>query len=115
MERIIETYTRYAGENHNLAISLTARELDIDEFRVRTIIDAGTNRNVTITRPHGGHHIQRVYGYRQTTLIGSLRGTPVKSRSVSPSFPARLNRTSHHNGNRLPRVRANRIRQYDNT
>ena len=43
MERIIETYTRYAGENHDLAISLTARELYIEEFRVRTIIDAGTS------------------------------------------------------------------------
>jgi len=85
MERIIETYTRYAGENHELAISLTARELDIDEFRVRTIIDNGTSGNSTGARPHGGNHIQRVYGYRQTTLIGPLRGTPVKSRSVSPS------------------------------
>ena len=85
MERIIETYTRYAGENHDLAISLTARELDIEEFRVRTIIDAGTSGNSTGALPRGRNHIQRVYGYRQTTLIGPLRGTPVKSRSVSPS------------------------------
>ena len=47
MEKIIETYARYAGENHDLAISLTARELDIDEFRVRTIIDNGTSGNST--------------------------------------------------------------------
>jgi len=83
MESIIETYALYAGENHDLAISLTARELDIDEFRVRTIIDAGTNLNITMTRPHGENHIRRAYGYRQTTLIGALRGTPVQSRSLS--------------------------------
>jgi len=86
MERIIETYNRYAGENHDLAISLTARELDIEEFRVRTIIDVGTSGNSTGALPRGRNHIQIVYGYRQTTLIGPLRGTPVKSRSVSPSI-----------------------------
>ena len=83
MERIIEIYARYVSENHDLAISLTARELGIDEFRVRTIIDAGTYGNSTGARPHGVNHIQRAYGYRQTTLIGALRGTPVKSRSLS--------------------------------
>jgi len=86
MERIIETYARYVGENHDLAISLTARELDIDEFRVRTIIDAGTSGNSTGARRHGGNHIQKAYGYRQTTLIGALRDTPVKSRSLSPAI-----------------------------
>jgi len=85
MERIIETYTRYAGENHDLAISLTARELDIEEFRVRTIIDAGTSGNSTGHLQHERNHIQRVYGYRQTTLIGALRVTPVQSRSLSPA------------------------------
>ena len=86
MERIVETYTRYAGENHDLAISLTARELDIDEFSVRTIIDAGTNRNITMTLPRGGHHRQRVCRYRQTTLLDALRGTPVSSESLSPAI-----------------------------
>jgi hypothetical protein len=86
MERIIETYTRYAGENHDLATSLTARELDIDEFRVRTIIDSGTSGNSTGVRPQARNHIQRASGYRQTTLIGALRGKPVPSRSLSPAI-----------------------------
>lgn len=86
METIIETYARYAGENHDLAISLTARELNIDEFRVRTIIDADTNRIITITRPRGGNHSQRVCEYRQTTLIDTLHGTQVRSKSLSPAF-----------------------------
>ena len=86
MERIIEAYARYAGENHDLAISLTARELDIEEFHVRTIIDAGTSRNSTGALPHGRNHAQGVYGYRRTTLIDALRGTPVKSISLSPAI-----------------------------
>ena len=86
MERIIETYNRYAGENHDLAISLTARELDIEEFRVRTIIDVGTSGNSTGALTQERNHIQRAYGYRQTTLIGALRGTPVKSISLSPAI-----------------------------
>jgi len=86
MEKIIETYARYVCENHDLAISLTARELDIDEFRVRTIIDAGTNRNITMTRPRRGNHSQRVCGYRQTTLLDVLGGKPVPSIFLSPAI-----------------------------
>ena len=86
MESIIETYALYAGENHDLAISLTARELDIEEFRVRTIIDAGANRNITMIRPRGWNHSQRVCGYRQTTLPDALRGKPVQSKSLSPAI-----------------------------
>ena len=86
MERIIETYARYVGENHDLAISLTARELDIEEFRVRTIIDAGANRNIAMIRPRGWNHSQRVCGYSQTTLPDALRSTPVLSRSLSPAI-----------------------------
>ena len=41
METINEAYARYAGENHDLAISLTARELGLEESCVREVIDAG--------------------------------------------------------------------------
>ena len=83
METIIETYARYAGENHDLAISLTAREINIEEYPVRTIIDAGTNSNFTCARPNRRNHSQGVCGHKPPALIGVLCRTPVQSRFLS--------------------------------
>ena len=40
IESIIRTFERYSGEDHDLAVSLTARALRIDECEVRKILDA---------------------------------------------------------------------------
>ena len=50
METISDTYARYDGENHDLAISITARELGLEECCVREVIDAREPRNI------GGPH-----------------------------------------------------------
>jgi hypothetical protein len=46
METINDAYARYAGENHDLAISITARELGLEECCVREVIDAVDTRNI---------------------------------------------------------------------
>lgn len=40
MEKIENTYARYANEDHDLAVSLTARELGIEESEVRFAIES---------------------------------------------------------------------------
>jgi hypothetical protein len=38
-EAVITAYSRYQGEDHDLAITLTARALHLEESTVRQIID----------------------------------------------------------------------------
>ena len=40
MERITQTYARYAQDDSNLAVTLTARELGIEEYTVRMAIES---------------------------------------------------------------------------
>jgi hypothetical protein len=40
MEKILSTYALYAGGDHDLAISLTARLLALDEADVRMAVEA---------------------------------------------------------------------------
>ena len=51
MEHINDAYARYADENHDLAVSLTARELGLEECRVREVVDAGESRNIAGLHP----------------------------------------------------------------
>lgn len=39
IEAIIRSYQRYAGEDHDLAVTLTARALGVDEFIVRNLVE----------------------------------------------------------------------------
>jgi hypothetical protein len=73
METINDAYARYAGENHNLAISLTARELGLEECCVREVIDAGETRN------DAGPCMW-------VAPVDSLRRTPVRATNRYPAF-----------------------------
>ena len=84
MEEIIETYARYAGENHDLSISLTARELEIEEFRVRSIVETVKTRNISMPRSRGWNDIrQKVYGRGLTTLHNVQGGKTIQPRTIS--------------------------------
>ncbi len=69
METINDAYARYAGENHNLAISLTARELGLEECCVREVIDAGENR----TGPGPRMRVAPVDSQRRTQTLATTR------------------------------------------
>jgi hypothetical protein len=69
METINDTYARYAGENHDLAISLTARELGLEECCVREVIDAGETRN----GPGPRMRVARVDSLRRTQALATTR------------------------------------------
>ena len=75
MENINDAYARYAEENHDLAVSLTARELGIEEFRVRVVIDSGETRNIPGPKPR----VQAVW-------VDALRRIPVRSMAHYPSL-----------------------------
>jgi len=69
METINDAYARYAGENHNLAISLTARELGLEEYCVREVIDAGETRN----GPGPRMRVAPVVSLRSTQALATTR------------------------------------------
>jgi len=40
MDKILQTYARYAQDDTNLAVTLTARELDLEESTVRMAVES---------------------------------------------------------------------------
>ena len=75
METINDTYARYDGENHDLAISLTARELGLEECCVREAIDSRETRNIPGPHPRVG-----------AMRLEVLRRIPVRSMAHYPTL-----------------------------
>jgi len=75
METINNTYARYEGENHDLAISLTARELGLEECCVREAIDSGESRNIPGPHPR-----------MRAARVDALRRNPVRSMAHYPTL-----------------------------
>ena len=74
MEHINDLYARYADENHDLAISLTARELGLEECSVREAIESGRIRNFS------GPHPQM-----RPTRSDALRWIPAREMTLCPT------------------------------